>query len=106
MRWTNEQYQAYLDRRQRTAPVVERGPGHEPLETRQAPSPDSRRRKVCVVSYRVRLIDPDNLCAKYHIDGLRYVGALSDDTAKHITLSVSQEKVKTKAEEFTLISIV
>lgn len=47
--------------------------------------------RVGIVSYRKRLIDPDNLCPKYFIDCLRYAGIIPDDSAKHITLEVSQE---------------
>lgn len=104
--WNEQQLREYQDRHQRTAPKLERDSSHEQLATSQAPPPHPRCHKVFVVSRRIRLIDPDNLCAKYHIDGLRYCGAIKDDTAKHITLSVSQEKVKTKAEECTVISIV
>lgn len=51
-----------------------------------------RRCRVSVVSFRKRLIDPDNLCAKFFIDGLRYCGAIADDTAKHVSVEVSQEQ--------------
>ena len=106
--WTNEQYQAYIDRRQKSVAESQPVAVHEPLATDEAKACHPRRYKVCVVSLRVRLIDPDNLCAKYHVDGLRASGvqAIPDDSAKHINLTVSQEKVKTKAEECTLISIV
>ena len=67
--------------------------------------PNPQVRVVSVVSYRFRLIDPDNLCVKYHLDGLRYCGLLIDDTAAHVQLSVRQIKVATKAEERTEIEI-
>lgn len=52
---------------------------------------------------RKRLIDPDNIIAKYLIDCLRYAGAISDDRAKDITLEIKQEK--TREEEETLIEL-
>jgi hypothetical protein len=63
------------------------------------------RTKVRVISYRCRLLDPDNLCPKYFIDGLRYARLILNDSPDLIDLTVSQEKVKTKAEEKTLIEI-
>ena len=61
--------------------------------------------KVSVISFRKRLIDPDNLIAKYHIDAIRYEGLIPDDSAKHIVLEVRQEKVHTKGIERTEITI-
>lgn len=52
---------------------------------------------------RKRLIDPDNIIAKYLIDCLRYAGAIPDDRAKDITLEIKQEK--TREEEETLIEL-
>ena len=63
------------------------------------------RRRVTVTSYRVRLLDPDNLCIKYHIDGLRYAGVIRDDTTNDIELFVRQFKVKTRQEERTEIEV-
>ena len=61
--------------------------------------------RVCVVSYRRRLTDPDNLTPKYFLDCLRDSKLIRDDSAKQIELFVSQEKVKAKSDEGTAISI-
>lgn len=61
--------------------------------------------KVSVISFRKRLIDPDNLIAKYHIDAIRYEGLIPDDSAKHIVLEVRQEKVFESNAERTEIEI-
>ena len=53
----------------------------------------------------MRLLDTDNLCCKYFIDALCYEGVLKGDSPKHITLEVRQEKVRTAAEECTIIEI-
>lgn len=106
MRVTKEWVEDYEARRLRQCSVPQPPVRHEPLAAGQAPQGDPRQRRVSVVSYRCRLIDPDNLCPKFHIDGLRYVGAIDDDTARHITLSVSQVKVGSKAEERTEIEII
>lgn len=60
---------------------------------------------VIIVSYRRRLLDPDNLCPKYFIDCLRYAGIIKNDTPDDIHLHVGQRKVKTKQEERTEIEI-
>lgn len=58
---------------------------------------------VRVASYRRRLIDPDNLCPKYFIDCLRYCGWIPDDSAKQITLEVSQEKSINERTEIEIL---
>lgn len=65
---------------------------------------NSKRIHVRVTSRRSRLIDPDNLCAKYFVDCLRYAGFIPDDNADIITLEVRQEKVSKKDEE-TVIEV-
>lgn len=66
---------------------------------------DPVRVQLSIVSFRRRLIDPDNLCPKYFIDCLRYAGIIPNDREEDITLQVSQVKVKTKAEERTELEI-
>lgn len=66
---------------------------------------DSASISVRIVSFRKRLIDPDNLCPKYFIDCLRYSQLIPDDRAQDINLQVQQQKVKSKAEERTEITI-
>lgn len=78
---------------------------HEPLATGEGKEAHAGQVHVRVVSYRTRLIDPDNLCPKYFVDCCRYGGFIKNDTAKEIEFSVSQTKVKTKAEECTEITI-
>lgn len=66
---------------------------------------NSSRVRVRVISFRRRLIDPDNLCPKWHIDCLRYSGLIPDDRVQDIILEVSQQKVKSKSDECTRIEI-
>lgn len=66
---------------------------------------DGSRYAVRIVSHRVRLIDPDNLCAKAFVDCLRHAGLLPDDTAAIMDYSVQQQKAKSKKEQFTEIVI-
>ena len=76
-----------------------------PLGAEETKGRDTRRR-VTVTSYRVRLLDQDNLCIKYHIDGLRYAGVIRDDTTEDIEIFVHQQKVATRKEERTEIEVV
>lgn len=52
-----------------------------------------------------RLYDEFNWFPKYHIDALRYAGAIHDDTPAALKLSVEAEQVKTKEEEGVWIEI-
>ena len=75
-----------------------------PLAEEEVEGRDTRRR-ITVTSYRVRLLDQDNLCIKYHIDGLRYNGVIEDDTTKHIVITERQVQVATRKEERTEIEV-
>lgn len=105
MRWTPQEYAAYQARRYRPTAQLERRVSHEPMGAAPAQKGHPGIRSVSVISRRIRLLDADNLCCKFHIDSLRYLGILAGDSPKHITLSVSQEKVASKADECTLITI-
>jgi hypothetical protein len=63
---------------------------------------------VRITSYRRRLLDFDNLAGgcKYFCDCCVYAQLIPDDAPEHIILEVRQEKVKTKAEEKTLIELI
>lgn len=76
----------------------------EPLATTQGEAKGSGRVHVRVTSFRSRLIDPDNIAAKYLVDCCRYAGLIVDDTAAQIEYSCSQIKCK-KGEEKTVITI-
>lgn len=88
-----------------TSAVMECAVGDGPLAAPQAQASDSGRYLVRVVSYRTRLLDEDNLAEKYHVDACRYAGLIPTDSPDRTTIHVSQEKVKTKAEERTEIMI-
>lgn len=57
--------------------------------------------------YRIRLQDPDNAAAgtKAITDGLRRCGLIPNDSPEEISLTVEQQKVKTKSEQRTEIEI-
>lgn len=103
MRFTNEQYQAYLARRAASGAKPEQVVCDEPLAETQGKASYSGSVQVCVTSHRKRLIDPDNLCPKYFIDCLRYAEIIQDDTAADITLTVKQVKSKDERTEIEVI---
>lgn len=78
---------------------------NEPLGKNKGEAPDTGRIAVRITSFRRRLIDPDNLCPKYFIDGLRYAGLIPNDRQEDITLQVDQVKVKSKSEERTKVEL-
>ena len=87
------------------APVAEPTSGNGPLAAGQAKTRYPSRYIVSVTSYRVRLLDEDNLCPKYHIDALRYAGILSSDAPDKTHIITGQIKVTHKDEEKTVIEI-
>lgn len=66
----------------------------EPVAAPARETRDAGRVRVCVVSFRARLCDPDNLCPKYFIDCLRYAGLIVDDAPDCITLEVRQVRCR------------
>ena len=86
-------------------PVVERPARPRPLETPQAQTGDTKKFFVRVTSFRRRLIDPDNLSEKYFVDCCRFACLIPDDSADQIRIETTQQKVRTKAQEHTLIEI-
>ena len=96
---------ANLDRGQASRAVAQPALCHEPVAAQEGKAGYAGRVRVCIVSYRQRLTDPDNLTPKYFLDCLRDSKLIRDDSAKQIKLFVSQTKVKGKDEEGTAISI-
>lgn len=107
MRWTKEQYESYQARRALQGAKPEPTVRHEPLAAAQGKAAGSPRIVVRIASFRVRLLDPDNLAggAKYIVDGLRYAGLIPDDSPDQIILEVSQKKVTNRNQELTSVEI-
>ena len=87
------------------SPVSELPICREPLATQKGEASHTSRVSIRVVSFRRRLIDPDNLCPKYFIDCLRYAEIIKDDSAAHVTIQTEQVKVSEKGDERTEITI-
>lgn len=86
--------------------VLERDLRPRPLAARKAQGINPARFLVRVTSYRVRLLDEDNLCAKYVVDCCRYAGLIPGDSPATTQIATGQEKVRSKAEERTEVEIV
>jgi|ERR1044072_1644862 hypothetical protein len=86
-------------------PKPEQALRHESLATEKGKSSHSGRLLVRITSFRRRLCDPDNLIGKYFVDCLRYCGILSGDTEAQIDFRISQQKVKSRKAEKTLIEV-
>lgn len=78
--------------------------GSQAKDSGEAPRPPSRYR-VCITSFRCRLLDPDNLFVKWVVDGLRYSRVIPDDSPDHIELVIRQVKVARRAAERTEVFI-
>ena len=110
---TKKQYETITKRRPTAAMVawkqsaIAQQPAcHEPLATAQAETGDTSRCLVRVTSYRTRLLDEDNLVAKYHVDALRYAGVLASDAPQHTHIECRQVKVHRGQPEGTLIEVI
>lgn len=101
----NPKYRTPADRRAPSSTESERAVCDAALAPNQGKALYPDRVAVGVKSYRRRLLDEDNLCPKYFIDGLRYAGIISDDDPSKVRLQVSQEQVSKEADERTEITI-
>jgi hypothetical protein len=77
----------------------------EPMAEGKSKKGYALRSTIRIISYRRRLLDPDNLCPKAFIDSIRRAGLVADDNPQAIVLQVEQRKVKSKADERTVIEI-
>lgn len=60
---------------------------------------------VRVTSIRKKLLDEDNLCEKYHVDLLRYIGCLPCDSPDKCKIEVCQTKAAKGERERTIIEV-
>ncbi len=70
-------------------------------------TPSIRRTRIRFTGYRVRPLDPDNFAGsvKDLLDGLRHSKIIPGDEPWRIVLETTQKKVRSFAEEKTLIEI-
>lgn len=97
-----------LDRTEDSCPESEPIICGEPEESVSDQKGSPGRYTLRIESRRCRLLDPDNLVGgvKFFVDSLRYFRVIPDDTAKVLRLIVFQTKVRSKAEEKTVITVI
>ena len=112
MRWTQQEYDAYLARRSAPgtklpAAEPERAQANALDQTVQGKTEGVRRPAVRFTLYRLRLLDRDNYAgsAKDLLDGLRHAALIPGDSEAEIDLQVEQVKVARRSEQKTVISI-
>ncbi len=88
-----------------TTPKLEQDTQHGPLAEGQAKEMAADRVHIRFESVRKRLLDPDNLCEKWTLDCLRYIGVIRGDEPDKITLETTQRKAAKGEAEHTLITI-
>lgn len=84
---------------------LERTPRHAPLAKAKDEGRDSRKFLVRVTSRRRRLLDEDNLAAKWFVDCCRYAGLIPDDDPRQTSIETRQEKVSRTEDECTIVEV-
>lgn len=102
MNWTKEQYAEYKNRRSLPRSEPQQAVCDEPVAEAQRETKYPSRTFVRITAFRRRLLDPDNLCPKYFIDGIRYAGLIPNDRPQDIILEVRQEKSNDERTEIEL----
>lgn len=85
--------------------VVERAPVNAPLAKAKAKGRDSGKFFVRVTSRRRRLLDEDNLAAKWFVDCCRYAGLIPGDDPSQTSIETRQEKVRRREDECTVVEV-
>lgn len=61
--------------------------------------------RVRLVSVRERLLDEDNLSAKYVVDQIRYCGIIPDDNAPQTKIEITQRKCEEGEPEYVEVIV-
>jgi len=80
-------------------------PGDEPVATDAREGVDTAKRRVCITSFRLRMLDTRNLWDHFFTDALVIGGILFDDSPQYAEIEVNQVIVKDKAEVRTEIVV-
>ncbi len=94
-----------LDNNSRQASVLESDSRLRALGEVSIQKGTGHRFLVRVTAFRARLLDEDNLCEKYHVDLLRYSGAIPGDSPATTKIEVCQQKTEPGAREEVLIEV-
>lgn len=80
-------------------------PSHESVATTPGASAHPTKRFVRIESYRVHLLDQDNLFGKYLLDALCKAGVLFDDSPQWCRSEIKQIQVEHPWQEHTEIEV-
>ena len=110
--WTQQEYEQFKLRHvanrphnSGTPPVLERSFETQPVATDRHEEAHPARFHVCVTSIRKRLLDEDNLCAKFHVDCLRRAGLIPNDNPATAHIEVMQRRCYKGEMEYTVILV-
>jgi len=84
---------------------LERDPLARPLAAQQTKAQSPSRVHLRFESVRTRLLDPDNISAKWTLDALRYAGIIRGDEPDKITIEVCQRKAQKGEAEHTVVTM-
>lgn len=87
------------------AAELEHGAGDGALGEGAVQGKSAARFLVRITSVRVRLLDEDNLCEKYHVDCCRYAGLIPDDAPSQVRIQTLQRKARRGEAEHTQVEI-
>ena len=87
--------------------VIKHALGDESLDANQGEEKSLGRFDLRIERRSTKLLDKDNLYGgvKHTCDALRYAGLIREDDPESLELTVTQTKVKTRAEACTVITI-
>jgi len=89
----------------RTPAKLEQDTWHGSLAKKPIETHTTSRVHIRFESVRKRLLDPDNICEKWTLDCLRYIGVIRGDEPDKITLETTQRRASKGEEEHTEITI-
>jgi hypothetical protein len=99
---TNANHQTYNTG---TIAKLEQNTRHGSLAKKPIETHTASRVHIRFESVRKRLLDPDNICEKWTLDCLRYIGVIRGDEPDKITLETTQRRASKNEEEHTEIII-
>jgi hypothetical protein len=106
--WTKEQVLNHERKFNRVSPDAQsqRAVQHGSMGAQAGETGHPRRFHVRFISYRQRLLDPDNATPKYFLDCLRYAEIIPGDTDADLTFQIIQKQTHLKCNERTEIEVI
>ncbi len=83
----------------------ESNPVHESVAAPPRAVKNTSRCRVCVTSFRCRLLDERNIWEHYAVDALTKFGVIFDDSTKWVEIKVQQVHIDNPVRERTVITV-